>query len=162
MQVSYSDGTILRIPSSLVMESNGRLRALGFGKESGGLLIGVKVADEEAYELRRISFPGHLDKRSSLAFLRSKIAANRILQRWWKDSDGRENYLGEWHTHNEETPSPSITDINLMRQVAKDGSPSFGAFFMLIIGNSGAACIEVLRQDGTEMKREGKVIPWRE
>ena len=162
MQVSYSDGTVLRIPSSLVRESSGRLRALGFDKESGGLLIGVKVADEEAYELRRMSYPGRLDKRSPFAFLRSNIAANRILQRWGNDSDGRENYLGEWHTHNEETPIPSTTDTNLMGQVAKDGSPSFDAFFMLIIGNSGAACIEVLRQDGAEIKREGKVIPWRE
>lgn len=162
MQISFSDGTLLRVPSSLMRESSRRLRALGFSRESGGLLVGVKVADEEAYELRRMSYPGRLDRRFPFAFLRSRISANRILQRWWNDSAGRENYLGEWHTHNVDTPIPSTIDIDLMGQVAKDGSPSFGAFFMLIIGNSGTAYIEVLRQDGAEMKREGKVIPWLE
>lgn len=161
MQVSFSNGTMLRISPTLVRESAERLRQLGFCSESGGVLIGVRVANEVAYELRRITYPGLQDERSPFSFLRSKTAANRILRKRWAFSNGQENYLGEWHTHNEESPIPSTVDIKLMEQMVEDGISSFDAIFMLIIGNSEKAYIEVVHRDGTGIKREGKVVSWR-
>lgn len=42
---------------------------------------------------------------------------NKIIAKKWKQSDGIVNYVGEWHTHNEDYPSPSDIDKTLLSDI---------------------------------------------
>ena len=71
-----------------------------------------------------------MDKRSRFSFIRSKISAQRIVDKKWHDSNGIENYLGEWHSHPENCPTPSHTDRELIQQVIKDDTNVFKKVFL--------------------------------
>ena len=56
-----------------------------------------------------------------------------IAQKRWADSSGLVRYIGEWHTHPQDYPSPSGTDLTEWRKLAvkrKDKRPVLG----LIVG----------------------------
>jgi len=42
---------------------------------------------------------------------------NKIIAKKWKHSDGLINYVGEWHTHNEDYPTPSNIDNKLLNDI---------------------------------------------
>ncbi len=46
------------------------------------------------------------------------------------------HYVGEWHTHPEKYPSPSLLDINSMKDCFKRSRHELNYFVMIIIGNS--------------------------
>jgi len=78
--------------------------------ESGGILMGRKKG--KLFIVDFASTPGTGDLRSSCRFIRNKKRAQRIINRELLNSGNRRIYIGEWHTHNEENPSPSALDIN--------------------------------------------------
>lgn len=73
-------------------------------------------------------------KNVVFSFIRSKISAQRIVDKKWHDSNGIENYLGEWHSHPENCPTPSHTDRELIQQVIKDDTNVFKKVFLIIVG----------------------------
>ncbi len=119
--------------------------------ESGGVLLGKKDINDNTYYITNISRPSKFDISSLFSFVRSKDSAQRIINKSWQESGGVINYLGEWHTHCEITPSPSQTDKRLVKQIFKDQSNSFNHYFMIILGSEGGlfiGAIDSTRGDG--------------
>lgn len=104
-------------------------------KEAGGILTGLIYNDK--IEIRNCSIPSSNDKRSRYNFVRSKITAQEFLTDRFRLSDGREIYLGEWHTHPEQTPTPSYCDILNFRRTIKSNKFYSDLFFMIIVGTKG-------------------------
>lgn len=80
--------------------------------ESGGILLG-QVKDNVIYILKA-STPNEFDKSARFSFVRSKSAAQIIVNYEFENSEGKTIYLGEWHTHPEKKPKPSNQDIKMI------------------------------------------------
>lgn len=75
--------------------------------ESGGVLLGREISESDDVSVDEVTEPHKSDWKSRLAFFRGKKAAQVKVNDAWKDSKGTRIYLGEWHTHPEDDPTPS-------------------------------------------------------
>ncbi len=79
--------------------------------ESGGVLLGRHIADSKDIVVDDVTTPMRNDIRCRCFFLRRMGSHQRVVTRRWRESRGSCNYLGEWHTHPEASPNPSVFDI---------------------------------------------------
>ena len=76
-----------------------------------------------------------------------------IINNYWEASEGKINYLGEWHTHSCKKPYPSYTDKKLLRSLIKDKSNVWAELFMLIVGRNNTFYLGM-----TSEKSKGEII----
>lgn len=142
MEISFSDGTILELSKSASTLIQRQIKDLDLALESGGVLLGSQVIGESRYVITELTLPTPKDRRGRFFFIRSRLAANKVIKTAWKESLGTVNYLGEWHTHDEPIPTPSETDLRLLRNVIRDESCKYDKQFMLIFAQRGiCACM---------------------
>lgn len=102
--------------------------------ESGGILLGHVRGPH--LEIIEATCPSPCDERYRFLFVRMQDVHNELADRRWRNSDGTVRYIGEWHTHPEDYPSPSALDrrewINLALK-RKDQRP----LLALIVGREG-------------------------
>jgi integrative and conjugative element protein (TIGR02256 family) len=87
--------------------------------EAGGILIGnVRISTDknkaieiQHIELTNCTFPKPPDTRSRFSFHRRSKHHVQQTNYAWKRSGKQQTYLGEWHTHPEPDPLPSINDL---------------------------------------------------
>jgi integrative and conjugative element protein (TIGR02256 family) len=100
------DGEIVIIERGVVE----RCAAFRFDRnEAGGILIGNRRGVH--FELIHATQPMIHDTRSRARFIRADPKHNQILTSLWQKSGRSLNYLGDWHTHPEDHPSPSSIDL---------------------------------------------------
>lgn len=96
--------------------------------EAGGILLGhVRGVHLEILEA---TVPTPKDHRLKYFFERLLHGHQGIAERRWRDTNGLVRYLGEWHTHPEDRPTPSGLDISEWRKLAssrKDRRPMLAA-----------------------------------
>lgn len=104
--------------------------------EAGGILIGHYLENNN-FSITDVSLPSAYDKSSRYNFTRSKKNAQKIINKMFKDSEGKKIYLGEWHTHPEDYPTPSNLDKKSILEQIKGNILNSEIIFMLIIGRKG-------------------------
>lgn len=99
--------------------------------EAGGILIGERRGQHIV--VTDISEPGPSDIRTRNRFERKGDHHQQNVDELFKQSDGFLVYLGEWHTHPEDFPQPSYTDIKswLTELIATE------PMVLLIVGRKG-------------------------
>ncbi|MDM1537664.1 Mov34/MPN/PAD-1 family protein [Myroides odoratimimus] len=102
--------------------------------ESGGIITG-KIY-ENLVDILNCSEPSHLDKRSRYNYNRSHKSAQIYINEKFEESGGREIYLGEWHTHPEDIPIPSDTDIKSFNKTLTKNVLNSDVHFMIIVGRT--------------------------
>lgn len=112
------DGGYLFIEDT-VLELIGRYRQhTHSAPEAGGFLAGFyKGLDLHVINL---TVPQSRDRRSRFRFNRLDPKHVHQVKEWYKQSAGKINCLGEWHTHPESAPKPSGTDIKGWHLFNKD------------------------------------------
>jgi integrative and conjugative element protein (TIGR02256 family) len=80
--------------------------------ESGGILLG-QVRDNDVFILK-VTTPNKFDHASRFLFNCNKDAAQVIIDYEFINSGHKTIYLGEWHTHPENYPSPSNIDRRMI------------------------------------------------
>jgi integrative and conjugative element protein (TIGR02256 family) len=102
--------------------------------ESGGVLLGRFIKDSKNIIIDRITVPMIGDKQERTRFKRNEKTHQRIIDAAWRNTNGTCNYLGEWHTHPENHPSPSKIDKESWKK--KLGGDSFSSryLYFIIIG----------------------------
>ena len=112
--------------------------------ESGGILLGhVRGAHLEVIEA---TAPSRRDGSFRFLFIRRPASHRQIAESRWHSSGGTVRYLGEWHTHPEDQPRPSLIDQNEWRRLAvkrNDGSP----LLAIIVGRKGLH-VELVERTG--------------
>lgn len=98
--------------------------------ESGGILLGEICGNKVVID--RLSIPNEKDKFSRFKFVRNLIIAQSIINYEYYNSGYRRIYLGEWHTHPEQHPNPSHTDLKMIKKVFKQSRLN-KAFVLLLI-----------------------------
>lgn len=100
--------------------------------ESGGVLFGKVYND--LIIIDQISEPSKEDKSGRYYFYRDVKKAQRITKKVWQESNGERIYLGEWHTHPEDVPTPSSDDKKLIENMLQHSRLEIEFLFMVIIG----------------------------
>lgn len=100
--------------------------------ESGGILLG-KIYNNLII-IDQISEPSKEDKSGRFHFFRNVKKAQKITEQAWIESNGERIYLGEWHTHPEDIPTPSSDDKKLVDNMLKHSRLEIDFLFMVIIG----------------------------
>ncbi|MGJ1234800.1 MULTISPECIES: Mov34/MPN/PAD-1 family protein [Sphingobacterium] len=103
--------------------------------ESGGIMLGKLINGE--INILKLSVPTPLDKASRTNFERSKVGAQIILDYEFYNSNGQLTYLGEWHTHPERLPTPSYTDLYMLKDQFKHNKLQEDFVLLLIKGTEG-------------------------
>lgn len=148
MYFKFTDDIVLELPNEILQRMIEVTSGLGFREESGGILLGSKDVASRRYVVKDFTYPEPGDERSPWHFVRKKEPSNAAIRKAWEESEGTVNYLGEWHTHDEDMPTPSPTDRNLVREVVGDGSSLYEDVFMLIIGGGGGMFCGTAEMDG--------------
>lgn len=123
-----------------------------FMPESGGILLGY--VREPHLEVLEATEPTRWDKRLRSFFDRSAQGHHELAQRRWTESGGLVRYLGEWHTHPEDYPTPSGVDKSGWVKLAnkrQDGRPVLA----IIVGRKGLH-VELVDCEGRAMVMRGE------
>lgn len=100
--------------------------------EAGGVLLGRHLLDSADVVVDEVTTPQSSDRRSRFGFFRSKQHENLARKRW-REEKNSVAYLGLWHTHPEDDPSPSSVDYADWRQaVAGDAFEGDQLFFPIV------------------------------
>ena len=102
-------------------------------KEVGGILLG-KVIKNEYIIIETITEPTIYDRSNFFGFIRNKKQAQKNINKYWELSDGEIIYLGEWHTHNENIPTPSFEDKKTMNNLLLTSRLEIDFLFAVIVG----------------------------
>jgi integrative and conjugative element protein (TIGR02256 family) len=102
--------------------------------EAGGMLLGRLIDGAEDIVVDEVTVPVARDKRSRFSFFRVKDTAQKRVADAWAKSNQTRNYLGEWHSHPEDDPSPSGQDLSDWRRIVKESQFEQGSLVFLIVG----------------------------
>jgi integrative and conjugative element protein (TIGR02256 family) len=100
--------------------------------ESGGILLGNVYKNH--CEIAKVTTPNKYDSFGPNFFVRSKRGAQPQITKAWKKSSGTEIYIGEWHTHFEVEPTPSLTDKNFVIYSLRKTKMEIDFLFLVIVG----------------------------
>lgn len=101
--------------------------------EAGGILLGRTILSSGDVIVDTITTPMDGDKQSRFSFFRSKKKHQKAIDQTWEDSKKTCNYLGEWHTHPEDFPSPSGTDTkNWKKRLTEDFVDDLFLYFVIV------------------------------
>lgn len=122
-------------------------------KEAGGILLG-KVIKNEYIIIEAITEPSKVDRSSFFTFIRNKKQAQNSINQYWEQSYGEIIYLGEWHTHNENIPNPSLEDTKTMKNLFITSKLEINFLFIVIIGMQDDY-FGIQTQDGLKKLKKG-------
>jgi len=112
---------------------------VGVGKshypnEFGGFLIGYYGEDNKHLYITDTVLPKSF-KASKCSFERSTKGIEKKLGEYYKESP-QKFYVGEWHTHPDNSPYPSSADIMALNAIKNDKDAGLANPVLLIIGYS--------------------------
>lgn len=116
--------------------------------EAGGLLLGT--VHGQSMLISEATTPTRLDRQWRTLFERMPFGHRAIAKLRWRASNGTVRYLGEWHTHPEDYPNPSGTDVMEWRALAvkrTDGRPVLA----VIVGRKGLH-VELMTASGERVQ----------
>ena len=100
--------------------------------EAGGVLLGRHLLDSADVVIDEVTTPQSSDQRTRFTFFRSKKHESLARQRWLEQASTMA-YLGLWHTHPENDPTPSSVDRNDWTQaVSRDVFDGDRLFFPIV------------------------------
>lgn len=103
--------------------------------EAGGILLG-NVA-EHYVDITDVTVPNRFDLRNFFSFVRARVPAQLRINKAWRKSSGTRIYLGEWHTHRETNPTPSLEDKKMILKVFKETLMEIDFLYLIIVGLNG-------------------------
>ena len=124
---------LLRISSEVLNTFYKHRQASSRVYESGGILVG-KVFDEYIL-IEKATTPGKDDKQGLFFFHRHKGRAQSLVNSSFAESQGKQIFIGEWHTHREETPHPSFIDNWEIKRAFKKSRLNLEFIILIIVGN---------------------------
>ena len=124
---------VIYIEENILLEISKYQKQRQFKLESGGIIIGYYDSLEKALRITDITWPQIDDIRGRYRFIRKETGHQEIMDRLWEQSGYKKSYLGEWHTHNQRRPIPSLIDCNNWKNISKR-QHNFNQQFFIIIG----------------------------
>ena len=102
------------------------------GDELCGVLMGTQVGDN-LYRISKIS-PPCIKSHARCGCERDAAMANRFIEEDYNQSEYTRFYIGEWHTHPEDNPTPSSIDYSSIKDNYQSASLVVPFLIMIIVG----------------------------
>jgi len=134
MEFKKSNGGKIKIHQKVLNKIEPYLQTQAHMPEAGGILLGRYIIDSEDIVIDDITEPSEKDIRQRLFYFRSRGFHQRTIIRKWTESQGTCNYLGEWHTHPESIPTPSLKDVDEWKKALKKFKVDYNYLYFLIAG----------------------------
>ena len=126
--IAYSSQTIVLTDPVFVCFDRHR-QVTADSPEAGGQLFAR--FDGNIIRVEGATGPRPSDHRSPTSFIPNRAAERREIRRNFKKGF---HYVGDWHTHPESRPSPSLTDIRSFRDMYRKSRHGLAGFLMVIVG----------------------------
>ncbi len=117
--------------------------------EAGGILLGRVLLPNGSVVVHKVTVPNRHDRAGRFRFFRAQRPAQAAVRAAWSESGGELNYLGEWHTHPEDDPTPSPHDRADWHRLVQTQQYEQRALFFVIVGRCSIGAWELSR-DATE------------
>lgn len=105
-----------------------------YPNEFGGFLVGYYADDNKHLHITDTILPKSF-KASKYSFERSTKGIEKKLGNYFKETP-KKFYVGEWHTHPDNSPIPSSTDISAINAIINNQYACLANPVLLIIGYS--------------------------
>lgn len=128
----YKELIALEIEESAQCKFDAYIKNNNFKVESGGILIGTLNHAVNKIIITDITEPQHKDRQSRFMFTRCEKGHQDIMDTLWENSHYTKTYLGEWHTHNEPSPTPSFVDKRNWIKISERDKNSQWLFFIIV------------------------------
>ncbi len=128
----YEELITLEIEESAKCKFDNYIKNNKFKLESGGILIGTLNHAMNKIMITDITEPQHEDRQSRFMFTRREKGHQDIMDTLWENSHYTKTYLGEWHTHNEPSPTPSFVDKRNWIKISERDKNSQWLFFIIV------------------------------
>jgi len=102
--------------------------------EACGVLIGNHKIDGNMIYIKSATIPQRKDLRKRCSFKLDSVSHQIILDKYFKESNYEDVYIGTWHTHPEDNPKPSSTDISDWKKQYKANYQLFDKMIFIIVG----------------------------
>lgn len=109
-----------------------RIGVKHYPNEFGGFLIGNYSENQTHLKITDTILPNKF-KGTPYLFERDTVGIEKKLKQFYEEEPSK-YYIGEWHTHPDNLPIPSSTDINAINSIARHNEVSIKNPIMLIIG----------------------------
>ena len=129
----------VELPSS-AMNFLRRYAQLDSTPETGGVLAGF-LRQDDVWVLSHPMRPSPRNRANRFWLKRHRGDAQKFVEEVYSETGGLVNYLGEWHTHPEPTPSPSSDDRKMFRDLLRTSRLEIEFLIGVIVGTSGALCV---------------------
>jgi len=104
-----------------------------YPNEFGGILVGVQ--NDNDVIISDFEVPNKFDNNKN-QFTRHASKLNKYLHESYSKSNGKLEYLGEWHTHPNTNPNFSRNDEESMKELAEDPKVKTNHPALIILGVS--------------------------
>lgn len=128
------DGSVLLNLSDEVLEVFRAYVQTGGKPESGGILLGT--VHERGILVTLATKPTRWDRQFRYLFERLPFVHRAVARRQWKSSEGLVRYIGEWHTHPQDIPTPSGIDVEEWGKLANQRADK-RPLLAVIVGRKG-------------------------
>lgn len=105
-----------------------------YPNEFGGFLVGYYSDENRRLHITDTILPKSF-KASKYSFERSTKGIEKKLENYFKETPMK-FYVGEWHTHPDNSPIPSSTDVSAINVIINNKNTYLGNPVLLIIGYS--------------------------
>lgn len=129
----FAWGGQVLIEATVVMTINRYRQNAPRKTEAGGILLGQRRGKH--VHVIEATKPAHTDRRTRMRFDRLPATHQEVAMARWHESGGTIDYVGEWHTHPEDRPSPSHIDREAWLAICQAREPN--AMIFIIAGMSG-------------------------
>ena len=104
------------------------------GNERGGVLTGSIISDD-TYRVSNVSEPClFLNASDRCSYIRDASKANKFIKEDFEKSEHTRVYIGEWHTHPEDEPTPSSVDLNSIKEIYQKSELVIDGVVLVIVG----------------------------
>ncbi len=103
--------------------------------ERGGIVLGQVNESNDKILVCRATIPSNGDSWGKTSFRRNHIVAQYMIEYEFFNSDRRNTYLGEWHTHPAKIASPSSQDLSMIKQQFLENTIKVNFIFLFIVAH---------------------------
>ena len=111
MEYVYNGEIFFSIHEGVYSRFQEYIKQYHFKTESGGIIVGTLVPSKKRVIATDITEPQAKDECLGFTYKRSEFGHQEIMDCLWENSNKTKTYIGEWHTHRQKIPQPSLTDI---------------------------------------------------
>ncbi len=123
------NGLIIQVEQAVLAHLYANSQRKCWSREAGGQLFAI--VKKENWLISKATGPRSTDFRSRFAFRPDRKAEKaEIFSLFQKGL----HYVGDWHTHPQDVPSPSHTDLRNISETVQASEHSLPGFLMAIVG----------------------------